>query len=772
MFFSIGLFLVLLQPLKAQDFLDLHLRVQFDTIEEKVLGEVWHQVIIPEGLDTIMLNGIRMRYLEVKVNDLYVKVRSNDTAIFIPVQYTGEKIEIYLRYEAQPRKGIYFIGWQDETRRAKRQIWTQGQGIDHRHWIPHRDDQRDKIRFSADILFHPDYQVMSNGDLDLVAMDGELKSWHYSMEDEMSSYLIAIAIGKYEITKQHIDNCPHHLYHYPERIADSSWYYHRHRDIISFLNKEIGFSYPWGNYKQAPVMDFRHGAMENTCATIFGDFFLVDSIAFNDRNYTYVDAHEYAHQWFGNLVTAAGPQHHWLHEGFATYYQWLSEKEIYGDYQFEQKLDKARDLVFSASERDSLPLAHPKAGVERFYQKGGWLLHMLREYVGDSVYRAVIAEYLEKYAYKVVRNEDLIALFEKHSDRDIEAFFQAWLYGIGEPTLKIRRSPISQELIIDADRAVPQGIKLAFYKNGWWVHAPVEYPIAKGRNRIPLPDSVEFYEIGNASNLLVHLDLDLSPKYCVQLFTISADVWQRKRYLEQWPKGESTNAFLIDIMRDDSTEFALNRSHAAAALLKSGHAREGWPQLFEEVFESRWLPLEQQKELLELALQYKVALDPSILKDLREKGASYDLRSYALQASLMVLKPEECKWLADPMWAEQPGIIGKDLYQQTLIYRWAYFRDADALNTLIDFAGPSFDFNTRMNALRYLAFLPIDQVDYMPQLFDAFQNLNWKLSKSARVKLLEIKEKDPKRFKKGLKKAQRNWNDFQKQRAARIFGAE
>ncbi|MGZ9677575.1 M1 family aminopeptidase [Flavobacterium sp. GNP001] len=108
--------------------------------------------------------------------------------------------------------------------------------------------------------------------------------------------------------------------------------------MFDFLEKEIGVKYPWGIYKQAPVRDFLYAGMENTSATLFNTRYVVDSTGFEDRSYTNVNAHELAHQWFGNLVTAESGKHHWLQEGFATYYALLAEKEIYGEDHFYSKL--------------------------------------------------------------------------------------------------------------------------------------------------------------------------------------------------------------------------------------------------------------------------------------------------------------------------------------------------------------------------------------------------------------------------------------------------
>lgn len=773
MFFSIGLFFMLFSPLKGQDFLSLHLKAQFDTVNEKVLGEVWQEVLIPQGMDTLMLNGVRLQYQQVKVNDLIVKVRHNDTAIFIPVAYTGKKLQLYIKYEAQPRKGLYFIGWQDETRRAKRQIWTQGQGIDHRHWIPHRDDQRDKITFSAEIVFNAAYQVMSNGFLDSnKPVDKALRSWHYSMEDEMSSYLIALAIGKYEVTKQVIDSCPHHLYHYPERMADSSWYYHRHQEIISFLNQEIAYPYPWGNYKQAPVMDFRHGAMENTCATIFGDFFLVDSVAFNDRNYTYVDAHEYAHQWFGNLVTAAGSKHHWLHEGFATYYQWLSEGELYGQDYFEWELQKAKEMVFSATELEPLPLAHPKAGSYRFYQKGGWLLYMLRDFVGDSIYKVVIADYLQSYAYQVVENRDLIERFKEHSDQDITGFFKLWLYEDSEPVLK-ENGLVKGALQFTLSARIPQKLEYNYLERGIWKTA--HYSAEQGLNRIPLPDGVTDAYLSNLGALLIrtesepipwrtghhrfhHRDAPLNQLYVQQNLELLDD-----DELVVWLKSIGRNKAYHFSVRAKIWENYAQLEQDRSALLAS----------IEEMLADFSQP-QLQLELLAIAEKANLQLSDSTIKALRNRGRSYELRNDALRMGWDPRNWGNNDWLYDARWAENPGIVGRTNYVSTLFFR-SFEKDEEARQYLYDLAGSSFDFNTRMNALDALSALPIPDAFmemHARAFFQALFNKNWKLSKKARLYLLGIQAKYPSLFKKLYELDTPNWNDFQKRRVARIFEIE
>ncbi|MEM6686693.1 MAG: M1 family aminopeptidase, partial [Bacteroidota bacterium] len=239
----------------------------------------------------------------------------------------GEKHTVGLAAFTNPAKAMYFIDW-NETK-GRKQVWTQGQGKYTSSWLPSFDDVNEKVEFDFSITFDKRYEVIANGKLlKKESPNDSLTKWYYDMKQPMSSYLAAIAIGKYqkkvETSKSGI---PLEMYYYPEDEAKFEPSYRYTKRIFDFLEEEIGVPYPWQNYKQIPVKDFLYAGMENVGTTIFSDRFMIDSISFIDKNYVNVNAHELAHQWFGDLVTAKSGTHHWLQEGFATYYALLAEKE-------------------------------------------------------------------------------------------------------------------------------------------------------------------------------------------------------------------------------------------------------------------------------------------------------------------------------------------------------------------------------------------------------------------------------------------------------------
>jgi aminopeptidase N len=249
------------------------------------------------------------------------------------------------------------------------------------------------------------------------------------MKKPMSSYLVALAIGKYnKKVEQSLSGIPLELYYYPEDSAKVEPTYRYTITIFNFLEKEIGVKYPWQNYKQIPVKDFLYSGMENTSATIFSDSFVVDSIAFVDKNYVNVNAHELAHQWFGDLVTETSGTHHWLQEGFATYYALLAEREVFGAHYYYWRLyEYAQELTRQEQEGQHTALLNPKSSSTTFYKKGALLLFMLQEKIGDAAFKKGVKSYLEQFKYKNVSSQDFIAAVEKASGEDLTTFFKQWL---------------------------------------------------------------------------------------------------------------------------------------------------------------------------------------------------------------------------------------------------------------------------------------------------------------------------------------------------------
>jgi aminopeptidase N len=249
------------------------------------------------------------------------------------------------------------------------------------------------------------------------------------MQKPISSYLVMLAFGKFGMQEvKSKSGTPLEFYIDKNDYSKLEPTYRYSKQIFDYLELEIGMKYPWKIYRQVPVRDFLYAGMENTTSTIFSQDFVVDSIGFNDKNYINVNAHELAHQWFGDLITAQSGKHHWLQEGFATYYALLAEKEIFGDDYFYNELYDYALQLRSVAKTDTIPVMNEKASSLSFYKKGAWALHTLREDIGAKNFQKAVKKYLKKYQYKNVNTDEFLAEIKKIAkDFDVEKFKSKWL---------------------------------------------------------------------------------------------------------------------------------------------------------------------------------------------------------------------------------------------------------------------------------------------------------------------------------------------------------
>jgi aminopeptidase N len=394
-------------------------------------------------VDSFFLDGIRMTVASITLNGQPVRFRVDSAGInVVPTQPLSWNTDdsITIQYTARPRKGLYFIGWNDPNNLSRKQIWSQGEAVDNRHWIPLYDEPNDKLITEMIVHFDAAYQVLSNGRLvDKKQHSDGTTTWHYAMSHPMADYLIMLGVGKYDIRETHsASGVPEHLYYYPEWKDRVDPTYQYAEAMIDFMEKETGTKYPWESYSQIPVQDYMYGAMENTTATVFGDFYLLDHRGILDRSYIAVDAHELAHQWFGDDVTARSDAHGWLQESFATYYNQLFEKEALGEDHFEWEQRGAGNAALEDSRRNLFGVANSEGGGNRIYGKGAYVLDMLKYVVGSrEAYNKAIQYYLQKHAYSNVDTHDLLVAFEESTGMDLQWFWDEWLYRGGEPNFHV-----------------------------------------------------------------------------------------------------------------------------------------------------------------------------------------------------------------------------------------------------------------------------------------------------------------------------------------------
>ena len=455
------------QQAKTVDFTSVSAQLSLNATEKSVAGTVNYSFGILKAIDTLKIDAQNMQFSKVELNQKEVQYLNSGKQLLIIHPFQKGKNTLTFNYNATPKQALYFVG---SPNSEDMQIWTQGQGKYTSNWFPSFDDVNEKLIFNLEIAFDSNYQVVANGVLKQKKDQNNATVWSYQMEKPMSSYLLMLAIGKFEKQTQFSKSkVPLDLYIENKDISRFEPTYRHSKRIFNFLEKEIGIKYPWQIYKQAPVRDFLYAGMENTSATLFATRYVVDSIGFTDRNYTNVEAHELAHQWFGNLVTAASGKHHWLQEGFATYYALLAEKAIYGEDYFYSKMYESIQQIKYASRTDTIPVLNEKASSLSYYQKGAWALFVLHQEIGDKKFRKIIKNYLKKYAFKTVTTQDFFTEIKKLSHFNTDLFSKEWLESTTINTQKVNALLVKNKITkimleLDKIKSKPLSEKEGFFK--------------------------------------------------------------------------------------------------------------------------------------------------------------------------------------------------------------------------------------------------------------------------------------------------------------------
>lgn len=455
------------QQTKSVDFKTVTGHITINPNNKSVNGDVTYTFEVLKAIDTIKIDAQNMIFTEVELKGKKIPFITNGKELLLIYPFQKGKNTIQFSYKAEPKQTMYFVGSEATD---NLEIWTQGQGKYTSHWFPSFDDVNEKVIFNMDIVFDSKYQVVSNGILKDKLFEKNNTHWLYQMKKPMSSYLLMLAIGKFDkkVLKSK-SGIPLEMYINSKDIAKQEPTYRYSKEIFDYLEKEIGVKYPWEIYRQVPVSEFLYAGMENTTSTIFTTRFVVDAVGFEDRSYTNVNAHELAHQWFGDLITAQSGKDHWLQEGFATYYALLAEKQIYGEDYFYSKLYESSMQLKQAAKTDTIPVLNAKASSLTFYQKGAWALHVLREGIGEKAFRKAVKNYLKKYAYQNVTTQNFFDEIKKVSDYDLENFSKIWLETPGFNSeiangLLLKNKSLQVQLEVAKLRNKPLAEKYAFFE--------------------------------------------------------------------------------------------------------------------------------------------------------------------------------------------------------------------------------------------------------------------------------------------------------------------
>ncbi|MBP6810114.1 MAG: DUF3458 domain-containing protein [Saprospiraceae bacterium] len=343
-------------------------------------------------------------------------------------------------------KGLYFINADGAEKDKPMQIWTQGETESNSFWMPTVDKPNERCTQEMYITVEDKYKTLSNGLLISSKKNADgTRTDYWKMDKPHAPYLFMMAIGEYAVVKEKWRGIDVEYYVEPKFEAHARDIYPYTPEMLEFFSKKLDYAYPWSKFSQVTVRDYVSGAMENTTAVIFGEFMqktkreLLDDHMTNEK----VVAHEMFHQWFGDLVTTESWANLTLNEGFANYSEYLWIEQKYGKDAADEHLMTEQQGYFYSAGDGGHPLIH--FGYENredmfdahSYNKGGCILHMLRQHVGDEAFFAALNRYLKKNEYTEVESHELRLAFEDVTGQDFNWFFNQWFLGAGHPVLDI-----------------------------------------------------------------------------------------------------------------------------------------------------------------------------------------------------------------------------------------------------------------------------------------------------------------------------------------------
>jgi len=423
--------------------------LRFDLDQKKVIGDVTHTVsILQAGTQKLSFDSVGLQIQSVSVNKAPVKFETTDAKLLVPLPKparAGDKFDVEIKYDGKPKKGIYFVLPDKDYPNRPKQVWTQGESEDTRYYLPTYDYPNDRLTTETILTVPGDWLTISNGKLISVSDATEgLKTWTWRESQPSSTYLFTVVAGELAEVKDTWRNVPVTYYAPKDRGDRLAPNYSRTPAMIDLFSKKLGVDYPWEKYSQAMVDDFVAGGMENSSATTNTSSSLnhpkiAAEILTDEDN---LISHELGHQWFGDLVTCKDWGNIWLNEGFATFMETVWTEAHYGKDQADfERWQNAREWMAQSNLFAKPIVRHDFDDSSEFdgnaYTKGGWVLYMLRDQMGEENFYAGLKHYLEANRGKNVMTADLTKAIEQATHQNVDQFFTQWVYGAGAPKFEI-----------------------------------------------------------------------------------------------------------------------------------------------------------------------------------------------------------------------------------------------------------------------------------------------------------------------------------------------
>lgn len=451
---------------KINDLVHTKLAASFDYTHAYLNGKVWI-TLTPHfyPTDSLQLDakGMDIHSVELVSTGSSSKLNFKYDGLFLNISLNktykkGDKYTVLINYTAKPNelvvkgsaaisdaKGLYFINPTGEDKNKPTQIWTQGETEGTSVWIPTIDRPNQKTTNEFSLTVPAKYVTLSNGKLvSQINNANKTRTDNWKMDQPHSPYLFFIGVGDYAIVKDHYKGKEVNYYVEKKYEKVARKIFGLTPEMMQFFSEKVtGIEYPWVKYSQIIGRDYVSGAMENTTATLHQESAQQDARQLVDGNeWEGTVAHELFHQWFGDLVTAESWSNLTVNESFADYSQLLWQEYKYGaDAAGFENYKEMQNYLVSGSQSKDLVRFYYADKEDMFdavsYQKGGRILHMLRNLVGDQAFFASLNKYLNTNKFGNGSAHKLRLAFEEVTGKDLNWFFNQWYFGNGHPRLDI-----------------------------------------------------------------------------------------------------------------------------------------------------------------------------------------------------------------------------------------------------------------------------------------------------------------------------------------------
>ncbi|MEK6577799.1 MAG: M1 family metallopeptidase, partial [Bdellovibrionota bacterium] len=347
-------------------------------------------------------------------------------------------IAIEYHWDADRGRGVYFksrTGVNDVEA-----IYTQSEPEISKFWFPTNSHPNDRANFESFISVPEEFTAISNGALSGITTKDGMKTFHWSMAMPQASYLFVATAGKFGVHHENWNGIPVDFYGPSDDMDRVTYSLRDTPDMLTFISSKTGFRFPYEKYAQTVVPQYAWGGMEHTTATTLTDKTIHSPDEDSQFSSNHLLAHELAHQWFGDLVTCKSWDHIWLNEGFASYFDALYQEHRQGRANYLKTMVGVSSWYFMEEDEEARPVVFPfiHSGLDEYfdsraYAKGSWILHMLRNTLGDDIFFKGIQTYLYRYQGQVVNTEMFRKVMEEVAVKDLYWFFDQWVMKPGYP---------------------------------------------------------------------------------------------------------------------------------------------------------------------------------------------------------------------------------------------------------------------------------------------------------------------------------------------------